>query len=65
MRGVQLEAGFQRDKGERKMSKIDIIRAWKDESYRLSLSEAERAPSAGEPGGSGGAQRCRPDGRRR
>ena len=25
------------------MSNIDIIRAWKDESYRLSLSDAARA----------------------
>jgi len=25
------------------MSKVNIIRAWKDEAYRLSLSDAERA----------------------
>src|SRR5262245_60672905 len=28
---------------ERAMSKQQIIRAWKDENYRLSLSQAERA----------------------
>lgn len=33
------------------MSKIDIIRAWKDESYRLSLSEAERAELPASPAG--------------
>ena len=45
------------------MSIKNIIRAWKDEDYRLSLSEAERRP-AGAPGG---AHRTvgRRDGRRR
>ena len=33
------------------MSKIDIIRAWKDESYRLSLSEADRAELPASPAG--------------
>lgn len=33
------------------MSKIDVIRAWKDESYRMSLSEAERAQLPANPAG--------------
>ena len=33
------------------MSKIDIIRAWKDEEYRASLSEAERASLPDNPAG--------------
>ncbi len=33
------------------MSKIDIIRAWKDDSYRMSLSEAERAQLPANPAG--------------
>ncbi|WP_437670566.1 mersacidin/lichenicidin family type 2 lantibiotic [Sorangium sp. So ce131] len=33
------------------MSNIDIIRAWKDESYRLSLSDAERALLPESPAG--------------
>ena len=33
------------------MSKIDIIRAWKDESYRSSLGEAERALLPENPAG--------------
>jgi mersacidin/lichenicidin family type 2 lantibiotic len=33
------------------MSKRDIIRAWKDEEYRLSLSEAERALLPEHPAG--------------
>lgn len=33
------------------MSKIDIARAWKDESYRLSLSDAERASLPANPAG--------------
>ena len=33
------------------MSKIDIIRSWKDESYRLSLSEAQRALLPESPAG--------------
>lgn len=33
------------------MSKIDIIRSWKDESYRLSLGEAERALLPENPAG--------------
>jgi mersacidin/lichenicidin family type 2 lantibiotic len=33
------------------MSKIDIIRAWKDEEYRLSLTEAERALLPEHPAG--------------
>ncbi len=33
------------------MSKIEIIRAWKDEEYRASLSEAERAKLPEHPAG--------------
>jgi mersacidin/lichenicidin family type 2 lantibiotic len=33
------------------MSNMDIIRAWKDEDYRLSLSEAERALLPEHPAG--------------
>ncbi len=33
------------------MSKMNIIRAWKDEDYRLSLSEAERALLPEHPAG--------------
>jgi mersacidin/lichenicidin family type 2 lantibiotic len=33
------------------MSRIDIIRAWKDEAYRRSLSEAERASLPANPAG--------------
>jgi mersacidin/lichenicidin family type 2 lantibiotic len=33
------------------MSKIDVIRAWKDEEYRLSLTEAERALLPEHPAG--------------
>jgi mersacidin/lichenicidin family type 2 lantibiotic len=33
------------------MSKVDIIRAWKDEEYRLGLTEAERALLPGHPAG--------------
>jgi mersacidin/lichenicidin family type 2 lantibiotic len=33
------------------MSAINIIRAWKDEEYRLSLSEAERASLPDHPAG--------------
>ena len=33
------------------MSRIDIIRAWKDEAYRLSLSEAQRAMLPQNPAG--------------
>ena len=33
------------------MSNQDIIRAWKDEDYRLSLSEAERARLPEHPAG--------------
>jgi len=33
------------------MSRIDIIRAWKDEAYRQSLSEAERAQLPANPAG--------------
>lgn len=33
------------------MSKIDIIRAWKDEEYRQSLSESERALLPPHPAG--------------
>ncbi len=33
------------------MTKIDIIRSWKDESYRLSLGEAERAALPENPAG--------------
>jgi mersacidin/lichenicidin family type 2 lantibiotic len=33
------------------MSRIDIVRAWKDEAYRLSLSEADRASIPAHPAG--------------
>ena len=33
------------------MSKIDIVRAWKDEEYRSSLSEAQRAELPNNPAG--------------
>jgi mersacidin/lichenicidin family type 2 lantibiotic len=33
------------------MSHLDIIRAWKDEEYRLSLNEAERALLPENPAG--------------
>jgi len=33
------------------MSNIDVIRAWKDEEYRLGLSEAERALLPAHPAG--------------
>jgi mersacidin/lichenicidin family type 2 lantibiotic len=33
------------------MSNLDVIRAWKDEKYRLSLSEAERALLPAHPAG--------------
>ncbi|HEX7331903.1 MAG TPA: mersacidin/lichenicidin family type 2 lantibiotic [Pyrinomonadaceae bacterium] len=33
------------------MSKIDIIRAWKDEEYRSTLSEAQRAELPNNPAG--------------
>ena len=33
------------------MSNVDVIRAWKDEAYRLSLSDAERAALPANPAG--------------
>jgi mersacidin/lichenicidin family type 2 lantibiotic len=33
------------------MSNVDVIRAWKDEEYRLSLSDAERAALPANPAG--------------
>jgi mersacidin/lichenicidin family type 2 lantibiotic len=33
------------------MPKVDIIRAWKDEDYRLSLSDSERAQLPDNPAG--------------
>ena len=33
------------------MSKVDVIRAWKDEEYRLSLTEQERAQLPAHPAG--------------
>ena len=33
------------------MSKIDVIRAWKDEAYRASLTDAERARLPTHPAG--------------
>jgi mersacidin/lichenicidin family type 2 lantibiotic len=33
------------------MSHVDVVRAWKDEAYRLSLSEAERAALPPNPAG--------------
>jgi mersacidin/lichenicidin family type 2 lantibiotic len=34
------------------MSKVNIIRAWKDEAYRMSLSAEERAALPANPAGS-------------
>lgn len=33
------------------MSKVDIVKAWKDAEYRASLTEAERAMVPGNPAG--------------
>ncbi len=33
------------------MSKVDIVRAWKDEEYRVGLTEAERALLPAHPAG--------------
>ncbi len=33
------------------MSHFDIVRAWKDEEYRLSLSDAQRAALPANPAG--------------
>jgi mersacidin/lichenicidin family type 2 lantibiotic len=33
------------------MSRIDVVRAWKDEEYRRSLSETERAALPDNPAG--------------
>ena len=33
------------------MSNVDVVRAWKDETYRNSLSEAERAALPPNPAG--------------
>lgn len=33
------------------MKKVDVIRAWKDEAYRASLSEEERAQLPANPAG--------------
>ena len=33
------------------MSHVNVVRAWKDEEYRLSLSEAERASLPENPAG--------------
>jgi mersacidin/lichenicidin family type 2 lantibiotic len=33
------------------MSQVNVIRAWKDESYRLSLTEGERAALPEHPAG--------------
>lgn len=33
------------------MSKVDVVRAWKDAEYRASLSEAERAMVPANPAG--------------
>jgi mersacidin/lichenicidin family type 2 lantibiotic len=33
------------------MAKLDVIRAWKDEEYRLSLSKAEQALLPAHPSG--------------
>ncbi|MFL5357486.1 mersacidin/lichenicidin family type 2 lantibiotic, partial [Archangium sp.] len=33
------------------MSNIDVVRAWKDEQYRMSLSETERASLPMNPAG--------------
>ena len=58
-------AGVRRDPGspgvvsrnlkkENDVSQANIIRAWKDEEYRLSLSEAERASLPANPAGLAG-----------
>jgi mersacidin/lichenicidin family type 2 lantibiotic len=39
-------------RGGKEMSSTKLIRAWKDEEYRLSLSEAERALLPENPAGS-------------
>ena len=33
------------------MSNVDVVRAWKDEQYRMSLSETERASLPQNPAG--------------
>lgn len=33
------------------MNNVDVVRAWKDEEYRLSLSDAERAQLPAHPAG--------------
>lgn len=33
------------------MKKVDVVRAWKDESYRKSLSQAQRAQLPQNPAG--------------
>ena len=33
------------------MNNVDVVRAWKDEEYRLSLSDAERAQLPDHPAG--------------
>ncbi len=33
------------------MNNVDVVRAWKDEEYRLSLSDAERAQMPEHPAG--------------
>ena len=33
------------------MCKLDVVRAWKDEDYRMSLSDAERRMLPGNPAG--------------
>jgi mersacidin/lichenicidin family type 2 lantibiotic len=33
------------------MSRVDIVRAWKDEEYRASLTDAERASLPANPAG--------------
>src|SRR5262249_47304637 len=63
--GLVVTAGVRRDprnpgggsrnlKKGHNMSQASIVRAWKDEDYRLSLSEAERASLPANPAGIAG-----------
>jgi mersacidin/lichenicidin family type 2 lantibiotic len=47
----QQQIDYNKQKHERRRSMMDITRAWKDEEYRLSLSEEERALLLGNPAG--------------
>src|SRR5262249_27576124 len=52
-----------RPAGGETVKNVDVIRAWKDEAYRASLSAAERAALPPNPGGGAGAEGARPGGR--